>query len=509
MLSGPASHLLPPPGHRLRLTLATGLRKKARKCGYTVGELTGPGRLRGNAVESNSTESQFALLAERLPQLVWLTRPDGSHDYFNRRWYDFTGLTPAQSLGTQWRSAVHPDDLPIVDASWSKALATGGTYEAEYRLRAAAGHFCWVLSRGLPDRNEAGEVVGWFGACTIIDAQKKAEESRRILEEQYRLALDAANLGTWRIELDSGTISWDEGSCALFNIPANGMMSMRLEDALERIHPEDRENVRARIAAATAPGSNGLYEVECRTFLQDGSIRWTRSNGRIFFTDDEAPPRIAGLSGVISDITEKRLAAEAQDLLTRELTHRVKNLFAIANGMVSMTARTAKDTKDMASALRGRLGALSRAHELVQPVAHSHSAVQVGLHELISAVLAPYTEDATKVHAAGPLVGVGANTTTSLALVLHEFATNAAKYGCLAVPGGNLDIQWTVTETAVQIVWLERGGPRIEAEPTFEGFGSQLAQRSIAGQLGGSIARDWQSEGLCVRMILPLDRLSL
>ena len=149
MLSGPASHLLPPPGHRLRLTLATGLRKKARKCGYTVGELTGPGRLRGNAVESNSTESQFALLAERLPQLVWLTRPDGSHDYFNRRWYDFTGLTPAQSLGSQWRSAVHPDDLPIVDASWSKALATGGTYEAEYRLRAAAGHFCWVLSRGL------------------------------------------------------------------------------------------------------------------------------------------------------------------------------------------------------------------------------------------------------------------------------------------------------------------------------------------------------------------------
>jgi two-component sensor histidine kinase len=175
-----------------------------------------------------------------------------------------------------------------------------------------------------------------------------------------------------------------------------------------------------------------------------------------------------------------------------------------------MTARTAKDTKEMASALRGRLGALSRAHELVQPIAtHSHSAVQVGLHELIAAVLAPYTDDAANVHVRGPLVEVGSNTTTSLALVLHEFATNAAKYGCLAVPGGNLDIHWTTSETAVEIEWRERGGPPIEAEPTFEGFGSQLAQRSIAGQLGGSISRDWRSEGLCVRMILPFDRLSL
>jgi two-component sensor histidine kinase len=104
---------------------------------------------------------------------------------------------------------------------------------------------------------------------------------------------------------------------------------------------------------------------------------------------------------------------------------------------------------------------------------------------------------------------VGANTTTSLALVMHELATNAAKYGCLALAEGHLDIQWTATDTAVEMVWRETGGPPIEQIPTFEGFGSQLAQRSIAGQLGGTIARDWQTEGLCVRMMLPLDRLSL
>jgi PAS domain S-box-containing protein len=460
-------------------------------------------------VEFNSQESQFAVLAERLPQLVWWTRPDGYHDYFNRRWYEITGLTPAQSLGHRWRAIVHPDDLATVDARWKEALASGGPYEAEYRLRAASGHYCWVLSRGLPDRNAAGEVERWFGTCTIIDAQKRAEESRHALEEQYRLALVAAKLGTWRIELESGTISWDEGSCALFDLPIDGLMSMKLDEALEHIHPDDRDDVRAKIAAATAPDSNGLYEVECRTILADGSIRWTRSNGRVFFTEDEAVPRIAGLSGVISDITDRRIAAEAQELLTRELTHRVKNLFAIANGMVSMTARTAKDTKEMATALRGRLGALSRAHELVQPLAAS-SGAHVGLDELITAVLSPYTQDESiQVEVAGPAVSVGANTTTSLALVLHELATNAAKYGCLSRPRGHLAIHWTVTESGVEVTWRETGGPTINAAPAFEGFGSQLAERSIAGQLGGSLDRDWNSEGLCIRMTLPFDRLCL
>lgn len=454
-------------------------------------------------------ESQFAMLAERLPQLVWCTRPDGYHEYFNQRWCAFTGLSPEQSLGRGWRSAVHPDDLPRVDEAWRKALASGEPYEAEFRVRAAAGHFCWVLSRAMPDRDAAGHVLRWYGTCTMIDAQKQAEHSLRILEEQYRLALDAANLGTWRIELDSGTVSWDEGSCAIFGLPAEGLMNMPLEEALDRVHPDDRDHVVANIAAAVAPGSDGLYEVECRTLHPDGSTRWVRSNGRVFYSDDDFERRVAGLSGVISDITEKRSASEAQELLTRELTHRVKNLFAIANGMVSMTARTAKDTKDMAIALRGRLGALSRAHELVQPVA-SASGTAVGLDQLIETVLAPYIqEDSCRVHVEGPPVSVGANTTTSLALVLHELATNAAKYGSLSSPQGHLTIRWTETGDAVNVVWTETGGPKIDVTPTFEGFGSQLAQRSIAGQLGGSITREWQREGLCVRMTLPFDRLCM
>jgi two-component sensor histidine kinase len=221
--------------------------------------------------------------------------------------------------------------------------------------------------------------------------------------------------------------------------------------------------------------------------------------------------RAVSLYGVISDITERQALEEAQKLLTRELNHRVKNLFAIANGMVSMTARTAKDPKDMATALRGRLSALSRAHELVQPasIMEPGSGTDVELSRLIEAVLEPYRQSGqNRIAIEGPNVAVGSNTTTSLALVLHELATNAAKYGCLSCSEGELTIHWTLQGEDVDLLWTENGGPAIEAPPSFEGFGTQLSQRSIAGQLGGTLEREWRPEGLRVHMIIPLSRLS-
>ena len=189
----------------------------------------------------------------------------------------------------------------------------------------------------------------------------------------------------------------------------------------------------------------------------------------------------------------------------------MKNLFAIANGMVSMTARTAKDPKDMANALRGRLSALSRAHELVQPAATNApgTGADVELARLIEAVLDPYRQAGENaIIIEGPVVAVGSNTTTSLALVLHELATNAAKYGCLSSAEGALAIRWTLQDGNVDLLWVESGGPPIESPPTFEGFGTQLTQRSITGQLGGTLDREWLPEGLHVHMILPLDRLA-
>jgi PAS domain S-box-containing protein len=463
-------------------------------------------------VDFDETENQFAVLVETLPQLVWSARPDGHLDYFNRRWHEVTGLDSEQSFGDGWMKVIHSGDLPQVTSEWREALESGHPYEGEFRIRNAAGAYEWVLTRAIPIQDLSGKVVRWFGTSTNIDAQKKAEETVRILESQYRLALEAANLGTWKVDLETGEMSWDEGTCALYNIAHDGLYSLPLDEAIAMVHPDDRQTVRARMIAASDPHSGGHYEIEYRAILPDGRTRWLRSNGQAVFTYDGDTSRAVSLSGVVTDITERHASEEAQQLLTRELNHRVKNLFAIANGMVSMTARTAKDPKEMASALRGRLSALSRAHELVQPLAAASgggAGPDVELSKLAGAVLEPYGQSGhNRVSIEGPSVRVGSNTTTSLALVLHELATNAAKYGSLSKPEGHLAIRWTVRDETVDILWTETGGPAVESPPDFEGFGTQLSQRSIAGQLGGTLEREWLPGGLQVHMTLPLSRLT-
>ena len=462
-------------------------------------------------MDFKETETQFAVLAESLPQLVWSSRSDGSVDYVNRRWREFTGLSGEQFLGNGWEVAIHPDDLPQVREHWHRSISTGQAYEWEYRVRTAAGDYEWFLSRAIPIQDLTGKITRWFGTSTNINAQKTAEEAVRMLESQYRLALEAADLGIWQIDLEKRLITWDEGSCALYHLPHNGLYSLTLEEAWAMIHPDDVEEVKGRIAAAAAPESDGKYDSQYRAILPDGRLRWFRSHGQALYTNEGSSYRAISLYGVVSDITERHALEEGQKLLTRELNHRVKNLFAIANGMVSMTARTAKDTKDMANALRGRLSALSRAHELVQPASASEmgEGPDVEFARLIEAVLEPYRQAGqNKIAIEGPSVLVGSNTTTSLALVLHELATNAAKYGCLSCAEGELVIRWAVQDENVDLLWTESGGPSIESPPTFEGFGTQLSQRSIAGQLGGALEREWRTEGLRVRMILPLNRLS-
>jgi two-component sensor histidine kinase len=214
---------------------------------------------------------------------------------------------------------------------------------------------------------------------------------------------------------------------------------------------------------------------------------------------------------VALDLEQERASGEAHQALARELNHRVKNLFAIASGLVSMTARSSATTKDMADALRGRLGALSRAHELARPVlaADHHLNQATTLGALVTAILAPYVAGTSdRLEVAGPPVPVGANAVTNMSLVLHELATNAAKYGSLSSDSGRLRIDWRVDGENVELVWVESGGPRLAGPPEHEGFGGQLARRSVSGQLGGALTHEWAPDGLNLRMTLALDRLA-
>lgn len=129
-------------------------------------------------------ESRFRTLAEAIPQIIWTARPDGFPDYFNKRWYEYTGLGPEQAISQSWDPALHPDDALLCQRKWDRSVQTGETYEMEQRFRRASdGVYRWHLSRALPIRDSKGVIVKWFGTCTDIDDQK---HNQQILEDQIK-----------------------------------------------------------------------------------------------------------------------------------------------------------------------------------------------------------------------------------------------------------------------------------------------------------------------------------
>lgn len=219
---------------------------------------------------------------------------------------------------------------------------------------------------------------------------------------------------------------------------------------------------------------------------------------------------------IFLDVSQRRFHEEQQELLLKEMDHRVKNLFAIVGGMVTLSARSATTPKELAATVQGRLGALASAHQLIRPGRSGALATkrETTLGELVRKVLSPYAELAETGHGArteieGPEIPVGAEAATNIALFVHELATNAAKYGALSVPGGRVHISWTVAQGRFALSWREIGGPTITAPPQREGFGSELARRSVSGQLAGDLVFHWNPDGLVVLLSAETERLAL
>lgn len=232
-----------------------------------------------------------------------------------------------------------------------------------------------------------------------------------------------------------------------------------------------------------------------------------------FRFDDEGSLKV----GVIFlDVSQRKLHEEQQELLLKEMDHRVKNLFAVVGGMVRLSARSATTPRELADTVEGRLGALDSAHQLIRPgysVAHAIKR-ETTLGELVRKVLSPYadptgTGDSARTEIDGPEVVVGAEAATNVALVVHELATNAAKYGALSVPGGRVHISWAVAKDRLVLSWEEKDGPVITGPPEREGFGSVLARKSISGGLRGDLTFHWNPAGLVVRVSADTERLAL
>lgn len=319
--------------------------------------------------------------------------------------------------------------------------------------------------------------------------------------EHLRLAVDAACVALWSWNVDTNTFTMDERSFELWGLPWAPFVEFETLSA--HIHPADRDRVRAAFLATRSVA--GRYEIDFRIVL-DLEIRWISARGQ--GADVGIVDRT--MFGIFLDVTGRKQAEEGHELLAGEMSHRVKNLLAVATGLTHITSRSASTITDMSSELIGRLTALGRAHDLVRPLPGNQGTAAL-LGDLLAVLLAPYDDTAAfsgRIRVAVPRMGVGEKSAQTLALVLHELATNSVKHGALASPTGSLDLSSVAEDEDVILIWAETGGLPITEAPASLGFGETLISRSLSADLKGSISYDWQPAGLVATLRLRKERLA-
>ena len=305
----------------------------------------------------------------------------------------------------------------------------------------------------------------------------------------------------WSWNVDSDRLGMDERAFELWGLA--WAEHVAFEELSAHIHPADRDRVRSAFSATRSVA--GPYEIDFRVMLGN-DVRWISARGK--GADEGIIDRI--MFGIFLDVTNRKQAEEGNELLAGEMSHRVKNLLAIATGLTHITSRSAATVGHMVSELTQRLTALGRAHDLVRPLPGNEGRAAL-LGDVFSVLLAPYDlQDAFggRIRVAVPRMGVGERTVTTLALVIHELATNSVKHGALSAEEGKLDVSSSAEEEKVLIVWAETGGPPVKEVPDMLGFGSRMISRAVQ-QLGGTLSYDWQPRGVVVTIAMERAKLAV
>lgn len=319
--------------------------------------------------------------------------------------------------------------------------------------------------------------------------------------ERAQLSLKAARVALWSWNVDSNRFTMDERGFDLWQLPASD--GVTFEDLSAKIHPADRDRVRAAFLATRSVA--GFYETDFRIILNE-QIKWISSRG---LGADEGIHR-RSMFGVFLDVTARKQAEEANELLAGEMSHRVKNLLTVATGLTQLTSRSASSVQEMARDLTQRLMALDRAHNLVRPLPNKEGKAAL-LGDLLAILLAPYDDTGAfsgRIRVAVPRMGVGEKAATTLAMVFHELATNAVKYGSLSADTGMLDVASRSDGDDLLIVWAESGGPEVKGPPTREGFGTNYVSQTISRQFRGTVEQDWSPAGLVATLRVRNDLLA-
>lgn len=336
------------------------------------------------------------------------------------------------------------------------------------------------------------------------DARVAAERSRRLLaaqlarsERRFTAVTDIMPEIVWSAAANGDFVSFNRRWRDY-----TGAAESR-EAWFAQLHPDDRSEIESTWSQSLASGAP--FEATCRIRGADGGYRWFLCRA---LPSHDPTGVLDGWYASCADIHENRQNLEARELLSQELSHRIKNIFAVIGSLISLSARAHPEQRAFADNLRDRINALGRAHDFVrphgdEPEKHPRAFI-VFMNELLGAhaYRAP-----DRIHIEGDDIAFGDSSATPLALFFHELATNAAKYGALSTPGGKVSVTCRREGDRFVVVWAESGGPVVMGPPTREGFGTHLARKSVESQLGGRVEKVWALDGLRVTVDLPADTL--
>ena len=262
------------------------------------------------------SERHLRDVIETIPATAWTGLPDGSNDFVNQRWQEYTGLSLQDTAGAGWKAAVHPADLATHVERWRASLASGKPFEHEARLRRASdGQYRWFLHRGVPLRNEQGEIVKWYGTAVDIEDQKRTEEALRRSEGYLAEAQRLTRAGSWAWNVATRrSVHWSREHYRLFGFdPEAGIPSD--ETFFQRLYPEDRERVVETFERAIL-GDRSEFDVVYRILLPTGATRYIRSVGHPVF--DQAGELVEYV-GTAIDVTEQHEARAALETAFAEI----------------------------------------------------------------------------------------------------------------------------------------------------------------------------------------------
>jgi len=325
-------------------------------------------------------------------------------------------------------------------------------------------------------------------------SELEASNERLLQSERSRsLALAAGQMGSWEWDLITGEWRWDKGQYQIFGVDAE-TFEVSLETVRAMIHPEDWGRLQD-IANNMSSGAR-TQQTEFRVLRPDGNLR--RCFGTAAAAVDAAD-RVIRVSGVTTDITDRKETEERLVMLAREVDHRARNALAVIQSIIRLSWASSVD--EYVQAIEGRIKALARAHTLLSD-SRWHGA---DLATLAGEELAPY-RTGDRVTISGPEISLQPSTAQGLALALHELATNTVKHGALSSGTGALRLSWQLQTEALKLHWVENGGPRVMPPPT-RNFGLKVILASIEQQLDGEVMFDWDTRGLRCVLSVPRSKL--